>query len=352
LTIAWLYFPNNPLYIFAERMVLVGYQMNRRIALALAFVLFLPGIAAADSRPLEFVKEIGPATRPAGWMSVVSFSPDGARVAANGQGMPDGSGNVAIWSFPEGRLINHLSIDPWTISPNWKYYAATWGVGEINPFKVLVSGLSYPATAFSPDDRYVAASARGGGNARGSIRIFELASGRQVRAFGRLSPGALAISPDGHTLAAGYWDIITLWDMRTGKRLSVLRGFGRYVSGISFIPDGKLLAAGTDFGSVRIWDLMRQGKIHELKIGGGYVSTPAFSPDGRLVAVGIYGTGTVFLMSTEDGKLLDQQKVSDLGCGSVAFSPDGRFLITPSTGGLIKWPYDHGGTIRVFRVNV
>ena len=29
---------------------------------------------------------------------------------------------------------------------------------------------------------------------------------------------------------------------------------------------------------------------------------------------------------------------------------DGRFLITPSTGGLIKWPYDKAGTIRVFRV--
>ncbi len=82
------------------------------------------------------------------------------------------------------------------------------------------------------------------------------------------------------------------------------------------------------------------------------VSKPAFSPDGRLVAVGIYGTGTAFLIRADTGDLIDQQKVSDLGRGSVAFSPDGRFLITPSTGGVIKWPYDHGGTIRVFRVNV
>jgi len=48
--------------------------------------------------------------------------------------------------------------------------------------------------------------------------------------------------------------------------------------------------------------------------------------------------------------VLDHKKISDLGCGSVAFSPDGRYLITPSTGGLIKWPYDRGGTIRVFKV--
>jgi hypothetical protein len=57
------------------------------------------------------------------------------------------------------------------------------------------------------------------------------------------------------------------------------------------------------------------------------------------------------LIDVVKGKIIDQQKVSDIGCGSVAFSPDGRFLITPSTGGLIKWPYDKGGTIRIFRVN-
>lgn len=76
----------------------------------------------------------------------------------------------------------------------------------------------------------------------------------------------------------------------------------------------------------------------------------AFNPDGSLVAVGVYGSGTVWLVATKTGKVLDHRKVSDLGCGSVAFSPDGRFLITPSTGGIVTWPYDRGGTIRVFRV--
>jgi WD40 repeat protein len=329
----------------------IGRQMNCRIAIILVFVLLFPGIALGDGRPLAFVKEIGAKTPTTGWMSLVSFSQDGSRVAANGQGLVGDSRDMAIWSFPGGRLISRLPIEPWTISPDWKYFTANWGVGGLTPPRILISGLAYPATAFSPDGRYIAASARGQ-SIGGAIHIFELPRGKSMRTFGRHSPDSLAISPDGHTLAAGYWDIITLWDMRTGERLAALRGFGRYVMGIAFSQDGKMLAAGTDFGSVQIWDVAQQRRIQVLSLGGLSVSTPAFSPDGHLVAAGIYGTGTVFLMRTDTGELLDKQKVSDIGCGSVAFSPDGQFLITPSTGGLIKWPYDHGGTIRVFRVNV
>ena len=62
------------------------------------------------------------------------------------------------------------------------------------------------------------------------------------------------------------------------------------------------------------------------------------------------GWGQVVLADVRTGKILARRKVSDMGCGSVAFSPDGRYLITPSTGGLITWPYDRGGAIRVFRI--
>jgi WD40 repeat protein len=132
----------------------------------------------------------------------------------------------------------------------------------------------------------------------------------------------------------------------------VLRGAGRYVIGLTYSQDGRVLAAGTDVGRVQAWDVQRRRRLWSLDIGGGYVSDPSFSPDGRLLAVGIYGTGTVWLIDTRRGRLLDHVQVSDLGCGSVAFSPDGRYLITPSTGGLIRWPYDLGGVIRVFRVGM
>jgi WD40 repeat protein len=309
-----------------------------------------------QTHALKFVKQIGVGWQADkwGWMSFVSFHPDGAMVASDGATAPDDvSGNLSLWSFPEGRLLKHLPVHPRAISSDWKYYASFHAVGEMDTGRPLISlGEDvYAVHAFSPDNRYVGESPFGKGLRGPQIRVVELATGKQVSAFGRHAAFSMAISPDGMTLASGYWNVVMLWDMFTGKRLAVLEGFGRYVKGLAFSRDGNLLAAGTDSGGLQIWDVRHRTRLQSIDIGGQQVSEPAFSPDGRLVAVGIYGTGTVWLIDTGTGKILDSQKVSDLGCGAVAFSPDGRFLITPSTAGLIKWPYDRGGSIRVFEVS-
>jgi WD40 repeat protein len=325
--------------------------------LALAILLQdVPGTAQTQSHALKLDKEIGVGWRTGnygGWMSFVAFSPDGTMVASDGPAAADDvSGELTLWNFADGRLIKRLPGRPSAISRDWKYYATDHGVAEMETGRPLISlGKDvYAVHAFSPDSRYVAESIGIGGDDSRKIHVVELATGKTVSAFGRYAPSSIAISPDGSTLATGHWDVVILWNMFTGKKLGAMAGAGRYVGGLSFSRDGKLLAAGTDAGGLQIWDVSPRTKIASIDIGGGGVSDPAFSTDGRRVAVGVYGTGTAWLVDVPSGKIIDHQKVSDLGCGSVAFSPDGRFLITPSTGGLIKWPYDKGGTIRVFRV--
>ena len=326
-----------------------------RLSFLLA-LLFVPAFSSAEDHVLKLVKQIGPGwdTGKWGWMSFVAFSPDGTMVAADAPAAPDDvSGNLTLWSFPEGRLIKHLPSQAAEISSDWKYYADAHSVWEMETGKRLISlGKDvYAVHAFSRDGRYVAESYGKLDGKVGRTRVVELATGKRVAAFGRLAARSLAISPDGTILASGHWDAVILRNLRTGEKLGALHGFGRYVEGLSFSNDGKLLAVGTDFRGLQIWDVGRQRRLRSVKLAGGDVSKPAFSPDARLAAVGIYGTGTVWLIDVSSGKVIDHQKVSDLGCGSAAFSPDGRFLITPSTGGLITWPYDRGGTIRVFQVN-
>ena len=141
-----------------------------------------------------------------------------------------------------------------------------------------------------------------------------------------------------------------LRDLRTGRQIGVLRGFDRYVSGLAFSPDGRRLVAVTDLGNLQIWDVRTRRLLHVVQLDGDEPSEPAFTRNGGRVAVGMYGAGTAYIVDMASGRLIAHAKPSDLGCGSVAFSPDGRYLITPSTGGLITWPYDDGGgTVVVYR---
>jgi WD40 repeat protein len=317
-------------------------------------ILLVAAASHAENRPLQFVKQMGPgwhSEKPA-WMSFVSFSPDGTMVASDGAAAPgDVSGNLTLWTFPAGQVIRQLRLRA-TLSEDWKYYATFREVTEIESGRTVISlpEGEYATFAFSPDGHYLAESLSRHGANKAHVRLLELASGKQVSAFGERDPSSMAISPDGQTLASGHWNIVMLRNMFTGERVATLRGFGRYVTGVSFSPDGERLAAGTDAGGLQIWDVRRRTRVRDLALGGQYVSSPAFSPDGRLLAVGVYGTGVVWLVDVTTGAVLDHEQVSDIGCGSAAFSPDGRFLITPSTGGLIRWPRDGGGTIRVFQV--
>lgn len=328
--------------------------MKRR-AMLIGAVVLAAAILRAQSSRLEYVKPVGVGwnTDKWGWMSFVAFSPNGREVASDGATNPsDVSEHLGFWTFPGGRFLKATAIHPWGLSPDWRYYADSRSVGLVDTGKRLISlgPKQFTLFAFSPNSSYVAELAPGIHSRAPRIRIFELPRAELVSTFGDNSAFSLAFSPDGVTLAAGYWKIVVLRNMFTGERLATLRGFGRYVESLSYSPDGKYLAAGTDTGDVQLWDVSNRKLMHTLNLGWQVVSTPAFSPDSRLVAFGIYGTGTVWLVDVQTGKVLDHKKVSDLGCGSVAFSPDGRYLITSSTGGLVKWPYDRGGMIRVFRV--
>jgi WD40 repeat protein len=104
----------------------------------------------------------------------------------------------------------------------------------------------------------------------------------------------VAVSPDGKTIATGYWDwTVRFWDAATGAPGRVLRGHPLGIYGLTFSPDGTLLASTSGNygkpdrqGLVRCWDVATTEIKFDLQGHKGAVWSCAFTPDGKTLITG------------------------------------------------------------------
>jgi WD40 repeat protein len=172
------------------------------------------------------------------------------------------------------------------------------------------------ATALSLDGRRVAAT-----NGKGTLLEWEVDTGRQVFS-GRVGPEGgipgLAYSPDGgHLVSACDNQAITIWDAASGEELHSHPLVGRsFVDGFAFHPDGKRMATAGEV--VKVWDA---GICQELLALPGLARCVAFSPDGGRLAAAVGNTVKVW-----DAHLGSEPFVLENAAISMAVSPDGQRL--------------------------
>jgi WD40 repeat protein len=148
---------------------------------------------------------------------------------------------------------------------------------------------------------------------------------------------AVSYSPDGRLLAVGSQDSeVTLWDIanpRRPRRLAVLRDFNNAVYSTVISPDGHTLAAGSQDDMVRLWDIATPSHPRLLAppLAGptDTVYQVGISPDGRMLAGATTG-GEVWLWNIADPAR--PQALATLHAASGAlydltFSPDDRTFV-------------------------
>jgi WD40 repeat protein len=187
------------------------------------------------------------------------------------------------------------------------------------------------AIAFSPKGDWLAS-----GDEEGWVRIWDIAAGREIRAFQDATGpvAALAFHPDGRSLAGAVHrrrekarvsirrvslGKLLIWDAATGEVARVLPDEVA-VNRLEFSRDGRLAAFGNQ---VSIWSSAAGQKLCTLP--DRYGTAMAFSPAGDCVALA-GRDGTVKLWETPSAKLVRTLSGNVDWAGSLAFNSRGDQL--------------------------
>jgi WD40 repeat protein/tetratricopeptide (TPR) repeat protein len=263
---------------------------------------------------------------------VARFSPSG-RLIALGE-----SGGIGLWDAATGQLVRLLSAN-----------------NNDRAFSV----------AFSPTDERLLAVGFGGEADVSHVALWDIDTGTElVRLPGATdlpdflmgenngAVGALAFSPDGKYLVAGFGSKnmyqggsspspLKVWDVATRRLIRRLQGHTGYCVSLDFSRDGLQLASASRDGTAILWSTETWKATHTLQnperdtlysesARPGMFEDAAFSPDGRTLALASR-EGTVQLWDVASGQILATLEGHSSAVGAVAFSPDGRTLASGST---------------------
>jgi WD40 repeat protein len=278
------------------------------------------------------------------------FSPDGKVLAMDDMQIDNQKINVAVRlvEVDTGNDIRQIKIEQNGLSgiaysPDGKVLA--YGSGnaihlcqadngnEIRKIEGLDSGIA--ALAFAPGGKTLAAK----GARDPIVRLCEVDTGKIVRQLGNQPAPVgqnvvfgwgggstahdLAYSPDGKLVGVGGGNVLSLFEVASGKELTQSGGHRGPVSAVVISADGKtIVSVGADH-TIRRWDATSGNELNQFAVPAG-TTCLSFSPDGRSVALG--NATAIVIREVATGKEHLQLKGHTNGTAAIGFSPDGKTL--------------------------
>jgi WD40 repeat protein len=176
------------------------------------------------------------------------------------------------------------------------------------------------------------------------ISVWDVATGNLERRLptGHSAVLAVALSPNGRTLASGSFDaLVRIWDVRTWTVERTLRGSRSEVRVVAFSSDEKTLAGyAGGHRDTYLWDVL-DGKLKRVLKSDEDVSAIVLACDGHRLAIatgegGESSGGHIELWNVDSGQRERTLDGHTSPVTSLAFSPDARILATGSQDKTVK----------------
>ncbi len=272
--------------------------------------------------------------------------------------LPEGGEVINRW-LPHSRHVTYIRTSPdgqWVMSYGGGNMVVEYGIEDGQPrLDWERHELGVNAVALTPEGRAIS------GAADGTVRVWDMLSGRQLLVIDEAEQGAwaVAVSADGERIAAGCKDgVIREFSASDGSLIRELEGHLGYIRAVAYMPEAatdgasiSLLSAAGD-GTLRAWGPAGEEPLHILEGDlfaedghrGGVLAT-AISTDGTQALSG-GRDGTVRLWDLQTGA---QQTVLRGHRGwveAVAFAGDtGQILSASRDGTVRRWDASTGEVI-------
>ncbi len=319
--------------------------------------------------PLSAVRVIAAAAGP---IRAIAVTPNGSHVLTS-----DGK-EVKLWNTGNGvkearAFTGAGEVQAIAVSKN-SALVATGGTDRVvhvfnfadaKPLGQFPAAGAVRSLAFSPNNQSLTAAC-----ADHSLQTWHVAynPGQPVPAdFGRPGPTytheaaatAVVYAPDSmHFYSAGLDHKVRVWKFAADTPVKNLP-HPNFVDAVAFNPAGTQLATGCHDGSVRLWDVAKGQMVREIKAHApppsNAVYCVAWSPDGKQIVSGSLDH-SLKLWDAANGQMVREfkgykektfEKGHRDGVFAVAFSPDGKQIVSASSDHTIKfWNVADGSVVR------
>lgn len=240
----------------------------------------------------------------------LAFTADGSSLYSSCE-----EGGLKLWQAAGEWLDRGLKADVTQVS-EVKIGRDNLLVLSVNRRLAILTAAGVPALATEPKEIYAHRLAVSPGGrfvackSNSTARIVEIGTGREIRALALPEEDALASDAPVH-----------------------------HANDSQFSPDGSLLATSWADKRVRVWDVAAGRVVATLPIPGDGNPVARFSPDGRSLAVAAERETLLFDLHQIDSLTTIAHQAG--GVQAIAFSPDGKTLVTNSDRGFPSGISDH-----------